>query len=387
MQFGVVVLHLLFPLLQLSGQGFADVEAVLRAPGLHDVVEHDADLSVACVLDHSRPVLVAKLRLQRVADRLCQLRGGHQRRRGQRVHRRLDRRLLLSHLRGLADDGGDELGFDVLEFGVGPVVGGQKRGERVVQGVAEVSFGQMDALQLAHRRVPPLPLLTFAIEQLVLLGQLGHLFVDLRFPVLLLGLASLVELAFVGVDGLDLGRFIDLETGLFQGLAGEDVEDGLDLAIEVEEVVVEDLGAHVHAFLLREIRGRRRSRQDGIRLDVLNVHGGRLDVLLGQEVREVDFDLGGRGRTQVVRSLLGLVALEGDQLFLEQINFPAVSLALDRVLRHFERRPELLGGFLVGSVWAELGLVLHDSWLCSELVRGHLAALLAFYIYLVLMHI
>ena len=95
-----------------------------------------------------------------------------------------------------------------------------------------------------------------------------------------------------------------------EGLCGEDGQDRAHLLVEVEELVLLDLGCDVDSRLLGLVRGRSGLLLEVISLDLNRSLRGRLRVGVLQEEVQVRLDLGVGGRLDVIGRHLLLVPAE-----------------------------------------------------------------------------
>jgi hypothetical protein len=178
-------------------------------------------------------------------------------------------------------------------------------------------------------------------------------------------------------DFLQLSFFLHFEQGLLHGLGQKHVQDRLHFAVEVEQVVVLDLGYLVDARLLGHVlRGLgTRLKCVGLAFDIL-LYRLRL-VLLGQEVGQVHFDAARGAGPEVVGRGLVFLLLVDQQLGLDHFDLLFFLLFFDSEI------VLLLGGHVcleevhVVGVASEDAFVVHDVeglalvllWLLEEAVR------------------
>ena len=96
---------------------------------------------------------------------------------------------------------------------------------------------------------------TGLLEDLVLVLDALDLALDFFLPVVVQGDLTLLVVGFKLTNFLELGLLFNLEQRLFDGLGQEHVQDGLNLALIVEEVEIFDLSDFVNASFLRTYLG------------------------------------------------------------------------------------------------------------------------------------
>ena len=224
----------------------------------------------------------------------------------------------------------------------------------------EELLGDVEALQLVHGLDLLLTLGARVVQSLVLLFDEGDLALDLLIPLSVSVLLPLLVLLLEFADLLQLSFFFNLKDGLLGRFRQEHVEDGLDLSVEIEKVVVADLSDFVDASLLGHVLGGRRFRQEHIslRLHIVLFRCGA--TLLSEEVGEVDLNSCGRSRTQIIWLSLALALLEFEQLLFYHFDLLFLPLHLYALLFLLSRRQIGLQEVRVVSVTSEDALVVHD---------------------------
>jgi len=121
-------------------------------------------------------------------------------------------------------------------------------------------------------------------ESLILvLNPLDFTF-DLFFPIISQVDLTLLVVGLVLADFLKFCLLLDLEKGLLDGLGEQNVEDGLNFTVVIEEVVVLDLGDLVDSGFLGDVLGSFRTGGKHVRLRLAVVFVRLLATLLSQEV-------------------------------------------------------------------------------------------------------
>ena len=128
----------------------------------------------------------------------------------------------------------------------------------------------------------------------------------------------------------------------------------------MEEVIVTDLRNFIDTSLLRDILWRRWFRQENISLSLHSVLLRRLAALLSQEVGQIDFDTGGRPRSQVIRLRLRLRLLKFEQLLFNHLHLLLFSFHLNTLLLFLSWGQILFQKVSIVSVTTEDALVIHN---------------------------
>jgi len=130
------------------------------------------------------------------------------------------------------------------------------------------------------------------IECLVLRLDALNFFFYFLFPFVSIGETTFVVSLFVLTDLVQFEFFFHFQRGLFNRLGEQNVENGLNLNVVIEQLVVFDLRDFVDTCFLRQVPWRLWFGQEHVRLH-LRVEFIRPQlVLLCQEISEVDFDAG-----------------------------------------------------------------------------------------------
>jgi len=228
----------------------------------------------------------------------------------------------------------------------------------------KVLLGYVESLDFEHGVPLLLPLDQGVSDCFVLLLDPSDFLLDFLLPVGPLGISPLVPLTLVLVDFFQLGLLLNLEDGLLHSLGEEHVEDGLDLSIVVEEVVVLDLGYFIYACLFGHVG---RSRRFLYELVCLNFNIGLLGsvvVLLGQEVGEVDFYPGRSAGPQIIGRRLFLGGFEENKLLSDHLDLLLLTLLLDAQLFFLRRGQVLLDHVHIMSVASVDALIVHNIQSC-----------------------
>ena len=225
---------------------------------------------------------------------------------------------------------------------------------------SEELLRNVEALQLVHSLDLLLTLGARIVQSLVLLLDERDLALDLLIPLSVRVLLSLLVLLFEFADLLKLSLFFNLKDGLLGRFRQKHVEDGLNLSIEIEKVVVADLSDFVDASFLGHVLGGRRFRQEHISLRLHVVLFRCRAALLSEEVSEVDLNPRRRSRTQIIRLRLALAFLEFEQLLFYHFDLLFLPLHLYALLFLLSRCQIGLQEVSVVRVTSEDALVIHD---------------------------
>jgi len=251
--------------------------------------------------------------------------------------------------------------FELIFETVAPVRMLGKVLQSSLKAALEEVFGNVEALELVHGLDLLLSLDARRVERLVLLLDARHFAFDLLLPAVVLVFLSLLILGFEFADLVELCLFLDLKQGLLDGLSQENVQNGLHFAVIVKQVVVLDLSDLVDAGFLGDVLRLLGFLNEVVSLSFDLRFFGCFTTLFGQEVRQVDFDSGGRQGSQLVgRLLLLFVVFVLDEGLLDHLHLLFLSLHLDALLFLLCRRQVGLEEVEVMGVSAEDTLVVHD---------------------------
>ena len=178
-----------------------------------------------------------------------------------------------------------EIDVELVLEGVPPVVLVGQYLHALLKVCRQESLRDVETLKLRYGVQLLLSFIASIFERLILLLYPLYFSLDFLLPLGFLSLPPLVVALLVLSDLVELVLFLDLESRLLDGLAEEDVEDGLDLDIIIKEVIVLDLCDLVDASLLGHVfrSGRFRLESVGLQFDFCLI---RLDfTLLRQKIR------------------------------------------------------------------------------------------------------
>jgi hypothetical protein len=161
-------------------------------------------------------------------------------------------------------------------------------------------------------------------------------------------------------DFLEFGFFLHFEEGLFDRLSQQDVEDGLDFAVVIEEIVVLDLGDLIDTCFLGDILGRLRTGNEHVSLHFAFNLSRLCSALLSQEVCQVDINAGRGARSEVIRGWLMLLTFVGQKLGLDHLNFLSLLLLFDSEFVFLLGSHVRLDQVHIVGVASENALVVHN---------------------------
>jgi hypothetical protein len=200
------------------------------------------------------------------------------------------------------------------------------------------ALGDVEALQLLNSIELLLSLLPRIFEGLVLLLYPLYFSLDFLGPLCLFGLAPLMITELVLPDLLELMLFFNLQGSLLDGLVEQDIENGLDLDIVIEQVIVFNLSDLVDAGLLGHVLWSRRFRLESVCLQFHFCFIWLYFALFRQEICKIDLDSCWRTWSQVVWTRRVLRLFEFHQLRFDHLNFLLLSLLFDAHLLFLSRR-------------------------------------------------
>lgn len=200
------------------------------------------------------------------------------------------------------------------------------------------ALGDVEALELLNSVELLLSLLPCIFEGLILLLYPLYFSFDFLGPLCLFSLAPLMITELVFPDLIELMLFFDLQGSLLDGLVEQDIENGLDLDIVIEQVIVFNLSDLVDACLLGHVLWSRRFRLESVCLQFHFCFVWLDFPLLGQEIGQIDLDPCWWAWPQVVRTRCILRLFEFHQLRFDHLNFLLLSLFFDAHLLFLSRR-------------------------------------------------
>ena len=138
--------------------------------------------------------------------------------------------------------------------------------DRVHEIIFKESLGKIKALQLFDGLELLFSLHPSSIKSFCLESDARKLFFNLLLPLRLFSHSTFVVTLLEFLDGVHLVLLLHLKSGLFNSFTEEDIQNGLNFFIVVEQVIVFDLSDFIDTSLLWHIFRSGRLGQESIRL-------------------------------------------------------------------------------------------------------------------------
>lgn len=222
------------------------------------------------------------------------------------------------------------------------------------------ALGNVETLELLDRVELLLSFVSCVLQCLVLLLYPLYFSFDFLRPLSFFSLAPLMITEFVFPDLFELMLLLNLQSCLLNRLVKENVQNGLDLDVVIEQVIVFNLSDLVDASLLWHVLWSWRFRLESVGLQFHFCLIWLYFSLFRKEVGQIDLDPSWWSRPQVIWTGCIFRLLEFHQLRFDHFDFLFLSLFLDAHLFLLGRRQFLGQDVQIVCVSAEDALVVHD---------------------------